>query len=116
MERPRGGDPQFEAAVERQLQERRIHVDKIAAVVAFLQIAMGGLEAVSRTGCRAVLFGSLALHAAHAALLFGGWAAWYGAHRTGVAATLLVVMRVLTALSIQGCNNPTLQVWALAVV
>ncbi|GBF92134.1 hypothetical protein Rsub_04481 [Raphidocelis subcapitata] len=107
--RPYAGEPAFEAAAERQLHERRINLDKIAAVVAFVQIAMGGLDAVSRTGCRTVLFGSLALHAVHAALLFGGWARWYDAHRTAAAAALLAVVRALTALTIQGCNNPTSQ-------
>jgi hypothetical protein len=100
----------LDTAVEGRLNERRLHVDKLAAVVAFLQISMGALDAVSRTGCRAVLLGSLSLHTAHAWLLFGPKARWYEAHRGAAAAAVLIAVRLLTALSIQGCNNPTSQV------
>lgn len=106
--------PALDAEMERRLHERRIHIDKIACVVAFLQIAMGALDAVSRSGCRTLLFGSLALHAAHAWWIFGPRAQWYSTHRTLVAAGLMVVVRLLTALSIQGCNNPTSRVRARA--
>jgi hypothetical protein len=82
---------------------------QIASVVAFLQIAMGALDAVARTGCRAVLFGSLALHAAHAWTLFGPAAKWYAARRGAAAGGALLAIRLLTALTIQGCNNPTSQ-------
>lgn len=107
---PRALPAALESQLQAQLQQRRIHIDKIAAVVAFLQIAMGALDAVSRSGCRAVLFGSLVLHALQAWVMFGPRAEWYNAYRTLVAATLLVAVRLLTAFSIQGCNNPTSQV------
>jgi hypothetical protein len=109
MRAPGGLPPALAPALEAQMRERRVHIDKVASVVAFLQIAMGALDAVSRAGCRAVLFGSLALHAGHAWLIFGPRSDWYAAHRTAVAVSLLAAVRLLTALAIQGCNNPTTQ-------
>jgi hypothetical protein len=105
----RSGSSGGAVSFDSQLHERRIHIDKIGALVALLQIGMGAPDAVSRAGCRTVLFGSLLLHAAHTWLLFGRRAGWYGARRTAVVAALLAAVRLLTALSIQGCNNPTSQ-------